>query len=160
MAKNHIFGLILIVLFPFLREISGSTTLAPAKQTKVTPLPIPAPPQPEETSSYIKVEASVYFPEEEQTDGSPFITADGSKINGQNPGRHRWLALSRNLLARWGGKIDYGDSVKVVGISPQLDGVYVVRDAMHRRIRNRVDILVGSDDNVMGFWKDVKLIRM
>ncbi len=109
---------------------------------------------------HINVDASVYFPEEAQTDEDPFVTADGSLINEQNPRQHRWLALSRNLLSRWGGQIEYGDSVRVEGISPQLDGIYVVRDAMHRRIKNRVDILVGPNDKIMGYWEDVKLIKL
>ncbi len=109
---------------------------------------------------HIDVDASVYFPVEEQTDEDPFITADGSRINEKNPRGHRWLALSRNLLSRWGGQIEYGDSVKVEGISPQLDGIYIVRDAMHHRIRNRVDILVGPNDKIMGYWEDVKLTKL
>jgi 3D (Asp-Asp-Asp) domain-containing protein len=108
----------------------------------------------------IEVDASIYFPVEEQTDADPLITADGSRIDEKNPRQHRWVALSRNLLARWGGQIDYGDSVAVEGISPQLDGVYVVRDAMNHRIKNRMDILVGESDKIMGFWEDVKLTKL
>ncbi|WP_206683973.1 RlpA-like double-psi beta-barrel domain-containing protein [Rufibacter sediminis] len=126
----------------------------------VMPTAAKAPVEEAENTLHIKVDASVYYPVPEQTDEDPFITADGSKINEKNPRQHRWLALSRNLLTRWGGKIEYGDSVKVEGISPRLDGVYVVRDAMHRRIKNRVDILVGPDDKIMGYWEDVKLIKL
>lgn len=129
------------------------------RQSAAMTVPAQAPAVPAEPI-HIKVDASVYFPVEEQTDEDPLITADGSQINEKNPSGHRWLALSRNLLSRWGGQIEYGDSVKVVGISDKLDGVYVVRDAMHRRIRNRVDILVGPNDNIMGYWEDVKLIKL
>lgn len=160
MFKNHIFGILLLVLFPFLKQVTGTSAAIPSQPAAVQPLLIPAPPAPAILPAHINVNASVYFPVEEQTDDTPFITADGSKINKNNPRKHRWLALSRNLLARWGGDIDYGDSVKVEGISPKLDGIYVVRDAMHKRIRNRVDILVGEDDNIMGFWKNVKLTPM
>ncbi|MBA9076720.1 MULTISPECIES: hypothetical protein [Rufibacter] len=161
MVKNQTYGLILLIIFPFLKEISGSTTPAPAKPVNVSTLPVwsPQPVTPAEPE-HITVDASVYYPEEEQTDDTPFITADGSRINERNPRKHRWLALSRNLLARWGGEIEYGDSVLVKGISPKLDGVYVVRDAMHRRIKNRVDILVGPHDKIMGYWEDVKLIKL
>ncbi|WP_210466144.1 RlpA-like double-psi beta-barrel domain-containing protein [Rufibacter roseolus] len=126
------------------------------------PVVIKSPPKlpASEDAVHINVDASVYFPEEAQTDEDPFVTADGSLINEQNPRQHRWLALSRNLLSRWGGQIEYGDSVRVEGISPQLDGIYVVRDAMHRRIKNRVDILVGPNDKIMGYWEDVKLIKL
>ncbi|WP_192821659.1 hypothetical protein [Rufibacter sp. LB8] len=161
MFKNKLYGLVFLLLFPFLKEISGSTTPSPAKPVTLNTLPTWTPTEVKKvTTKSITVNASVYFPEEAQTDDTPFITADGSKINERNPRKHRWLALSRNLLARWGGKIHYGDSVKVEGISKQLDGVYVVRDAMHRRIRNRVDILVGPNDKIMGYWEDVKLTKI
>ncbi|MFB9864745.1 hypothetical protein EFA69_05950 [Rufibacter immobilis] len=146
-----------------MKEISGSTTQAPAMPAlEHHPLVIKPAPKPAEAEEvrHINVSASVYFPEEAQTDEDPFITADGSRINERNPREHRWLALSRNLLSRWGGHIAYGDSVKVEGISKQLDGVYVVRDAMHRRIRNRVDILVGPNDQINGYWEDVKLTKL
>ncbi|WP_062544324.1 RlpA-like double-psi beta-barrel domain-containing protein [Rufibacter tibetensis] len=163
MVKNQTYGLFLLIILPFLKEISGSTTPAPAMPV-LDPHPVamkaPATPKANANTVQINVDASVYFPLEEQTDEDPLITADGSKINEKNPRQHRWLALSRNLLSRWGGKIEYGDSVMVEGISNQLDGVYVVRDAMHHRIKNRVDILVGPDDNIMGYWEDVKLSKL
>ncbi|QNF32661.1 hypothetical protein HUW51_07935 [Adhaeribacter swui] len=106
------------------------------------------------------VSASVYFPEEAQTDSTPFITADGSRINETHPKKHKWIAVSRNLLTRWGGHIDYGDKVHVSGISERLDGVYIVRDTMKKRLRNRIDILVGPNDNIMGRWNGVKLTKL
>lgn len=107
----------------------------------------------------ITVTATVYFPEPGQTDDTPFTTADGSKINENNPGKHRWIAVSRDLLARWGGEISYGDSLLVSGISEELDGLYIVRDTMHKRIRKRIDILVGRQDEVMGKWKNVQISK-
>ncbi len=111
-------------------------------------------------NSSLNVSASVYYPEEAQTDSSPFITADGSKINQKKPRNHRWIAVSRNLLRKWGGTIDYGDTLKVEGVSRQLDGLYVVHDTMKRRIKNRVDILVGENDEIMGFWDNVKVYNL
>ena len=108
----------------------------------------------------ITVTASVYFPVVAQTDETPFITADGSRINKKHPKKHKWIAVSRNLLSRWGGHIDYGDKVNVSGISDHLDGVYVVRDTMKRRLRNRIDILVGPHDKVMGKWSGVKITKL
>ncbi|MCC9135014.1 hypothetical protein ACFSKU_19025 [Pontibacter silvestris] len=114
----------------------------------------------DEPQQALTVSASVYYPVPGQTDGTPFITADGSKISKRNPGKHRWIAVSRDLHSRWGGEIDYGDSLLVTGISDKLDGLYIVRDVMNRRIKNRIDILVGSDDDVMGFWKKVNIAKM
>ena len=105
------------------------------------------------------VSASVYFPEEEQTDGSPLITADGSQINVKSIRKHRWVAVSRNLLKRWGGKLHYGDSLQVTGISEELDGTYIIRDTMNKRLRNTIDILVGKNDRIMGHWKNVKITK-
>jgi 3D (Asp-Asp-Asp) domain-containing protein len=129
--------------------------------------PLDWPPSPEtdqpETPSLpevITVSASVYFPEPNQTDATPFITADGSRINPRSPGKHRWIAVSRDLHSRWGGELEFGDSLWVSGISDDLDGLYIVRDTMNRRIRNQIDILVGRHDKVMGFWNDVHIARL
>ena len=108
----------------------------------------------------LTVSASVYFPEPDQTDDTPLITADGSVINEKHPRRHRWIAVSRDLLSRWGGEIRYGDSLMVTGISDELDGLYIVRDTMHRRIRNRIDILVGRKDNIIGFWENIQISKV
>ncbi|MCP2044775.1 hypothetical protein [Pontibacter sp. HSC-36F09] len=105
------------------------------------------------------VTATVYYPEKGQTDGNPLITADGSRINPKNPKKHRWIALSRDMLTRWGGDIHYGDTVWVRGVSDELDGQYIVRDTMNRRFRNRIDILVGRKDNIYGRWENVKIAK-
>lgn len=112
------------------------------------------------TTETITVSASVYFPVPGQTDSTPFITADGSRINENNPKKHRWIAVSRDLHSRWGGEISYGDSLQVTGLSHELDGMYIVRDIMNRRIRNRIDILVGEKDKVMGYWDDVQIAKL
>lgn len=114
----------------------------------------------EPTDETMTVSASVYFPVPGQTDSSPFITADGSRINKNNPKKHRWIAVSRDLHSRWGGDISYGDSIQVTGLSKELDGLYIVRDIMNRRIRKRIDILVGEKDKVMGFWDDVQIAKL
>lgn len=108
----------------------------------------------------IQVSASVYFPEPGQTDNTPFITADGSRINKKDPAKHRWIAVSRDLHTRWGGDLAYGDSLWITGISDDLDGLYIVRDVMNRRFRKQVDILVGRKDNIMGFWDNVQIAKL
>jgi 3D (Asp-Asp-Asp) domain-containing protein len=114
--------------------------------------------QPQEPESY-NVTATVYYPEKGQTSGDPLITADGSRINPKNPKKHRWIALSRDMLARWGGDIQYGDTVWVRGISDKLDGMYIVRDTMNGRFRNRIDILVGRKDKIYGRWDNVEIAK-
>lgn len=106
-----------------------------------------------------RVAASVYFPEEAQTDSQPLITADGSRIDRRKIRSLQWIAVSRNLLKRWGGKLHYGDTVLVSGISQELDGNYVIRDTMNRRLKNTIDILVGRTDSIMGHWENVKITK-
>lgn len=135
------------------REANQAKIILPAKTPPVVQL------KPKKVA-ITTVTATVYYPQVAQTDDTPFITADGSKINHKHPRKHKWIAVSRNLLTRWGGHIDYGDKVHVSGISKKLDGVYIVRDTMKRRLRNRIDILVGANDNVRGYWNDVKLTKI
>lgn len=117
--------------------------------------------EPEQTpTATFTVSASIYHPVPGQTDSTPYITADGSRINKKNPKKHRWIAVSRDLHSRWGGDISYGDSLQITGVSDELDGLYVVRDVMNRRIRNQIDILVGEKDKVMGFWKNVEIAKL
>ncbi|GHA78938.1 RlpA-like double-psi beta-barrel domain-containing protein [Pontibacter akesuensis] len=123
---------------------------ATAAETAEAPEPTPT----------LTVSASIYHPEPGQTDSTPFITADGSRINKKNPAKHRWIAISRDLHSKWGGDIQFGDSLWITGISEDLDGMYVVRDVMNKRIKKQVDILVGQNDDVMGFWDDVQIAKL
>ena len=107
-----------------------------------------------------RVAASVYFPDEAQTDSQPLVTADGSQINRKKVKDHRWIAVSRNLLKRWGGKLNYGDTLQVAGISAELDGTYIIRDTMNRRLKNTIDILIGRNDNIMGHWENVQITKL
>jgi len=93
------------------------------------------------TSRIYRVTATVYQAVPGQTDRSPFITADNSRIRPRYGSHTRWLALSPDLLKQGGGRFHYGDKVQVSQVSPQLDGVYTVHDTMNRRHRRRIDIL-------------------
>lgn len=107
-----------------------------------------------------KVTASVYYPEPGQTDSTPFITADGSRINKKNPKNQRWIAVSRDLHTKWGGELNFGDSLMVTGVSEDLDGVYIVKDIMNRRMKKKIDILVSRKDKIYGLWPDVQLAKL
>ena len=86
------------------------------------------------------VTVTMYHPVREQTDSTPNILADGTRIRTQEASNYKFIAVSRNLLKRWGGWLDYGDFVLLKGTKDK-DGVYQVRDAMNARFVNRIDIL-------------------
>tara|TARA_B100001063_G_scaffold45857_1_gene39606 strand:+ start:43 stop:573 length:531 start_codon:yes stop_codon:yes gene_type:complete len=88
----------------------------------------------------IEVDVTMYQPNEIQCDDTPNITADGTKIRISKASNYKFVALSRNLLKRWGGPFDYGDFVLLKGTSHK-DGVYQVRDTMNPKWVNVVDIL-------------------
>ena len=86
------------------------------------------------------VTVTMYHPTTYQTDSTPDITADGTKINIWKASEYRYVALSRDLLARWGGPFEYGDFVVIEGTGKH-DGVYQVKDTMNPKWVKRVDIL-------------------
>ena len=87
-----------------------------------------------------EVTVTMYNPTRGQTDSTPNITADGTRINPKRASSYRYIALSRDLLSRWGGPFNYGDYVIIEGTGKD-DGVYQVRDTMNPRFTKRVDIL-------------------
>ena len=88
----------------------------------------------------IVVDVTMYQPVYPQTDTTPDITADGTRIRISKASNYKFVALSRNLLKRWGGPFDYGDFVLLKGTEGK-DGVYQVRDTMNPKWVNVVDIL-------------------
>ena len=88
----------------------------------------------------MNVTVTMYEPVRYQTDSTPNILADGTRIRVQKASEYRFIAVSRNLLKRHGGWLDYGDFVLLKGTNHK-DGVYKVRDTMNKRFVNRIDIL-------------------
>ena len=86
------------------------------------------------------VTVTTYNPTRQQCDSTPNITADGTRINPKRATQYRYVALSRDLLSRWGGPFDYGDYIVIEGTG-NWDGVYQVRDTMNPKWVKRVDIL-------------------
>lgn len=132
---------------------AASRRRAPRSRTLVVahrPVPQPA-------SRAYTVTATVYQAVGGQTDASPFITADNSRIRPRYGSHTRWLALSPDLLKQGGGKFRYGDKVQVSRVSPQLDGVYTVHDTMNRRHRHRIDILTHRREKLSVFAPGAKL---
>ena len=83
---------------------------------------------------------TMYQPVRYQTDSTPNILADGTRIRVQEASDYKFIAVSRNLLKRSGGWLDFGDFVLLKG-TLNKDGVYQVRDTMNKRFVNRIDIL-------------------
>ncbi len=99
-----------------------------------------------------KVTVTTYNPTKQQCDDTPHITADGTHFKTWKATEYRYVALSRDLLSRWGGPFNYGDYVILEGTG-KWDGVYQVRDTMNPKWTNRVDILTTNSrfryDNVV-----------
>ena len=91
------------------------------------------------------------------TSESSYILADGTRIRTQEASNYKFIAVSRNLLKRFGGWLDYGDFVLLRG-TPGKDGVYQVRDTMNKRWVNRIDILESVDVKPYKFEK-AKIVK-
>jgi len=82
----------------------------------------------------IRVTATAYNSTIHQTEGDPFIGAFGDSLK---PGM-KCIAVSRDLY-RLGLKKD--TFVYIEG----LKGIYLVKDRMHERWKNKIDIYMGTD---------------
>jgi 3D (Asp-Asp-Asp) domain-containing protein len=81
------------------------------------------------------VKATAYSSEVAQTDSTPFVTATGTRVR---PGV---IALSRDLLRTF----PYGSRVTLQDSAGVLNGrVFIVEDTMNARLRNTIDIWMGS----------------
>ena len=89
----------------------------------------------------MNVTVTMYEPVRYQTDSTPNILADGTRIRVHKASEYRFIAVSRNLLKRHGGWLNYGDFILLKGTNHKKDGVYQVRDTMNKRFVNRIDIL-------------------
>ena len=105
----------------------------------------------------MNVTVTMYQPLRWQTDSTPNILADGTRIKTEQASNYKFIAVSRNLLKRWGGWLDYGDFILLKGTDGK-DGVYQVRDTMHPRWVNRIDILESIDVKPYKFEK-AKIVK-
>lgn len=90
--------------------------------------------KPSENWDTISVTASAYNSLRYQTAGNPNIGAWGDTLA---PGM-KVIAVSRDLQRKG---LDYNTPVKIEG----MDGVYLVKDRMHFRWKNKIDIYMGED---------------
>ena len=105
----------------------------------------------------MEVTVTMYHPVSRQTDSTPNILADGTRIRVHKASEYKFIAVSRNLLKRHGGFLDYGDFIVLKGTDGK-DGVYQVRDTMHPRWVNRIDILESIDVKPYKFEK-AKIVK-
>jgi len=93
-----------------------------------------------------------------QCDADPLVTAGMYKINPNKASDHKWVALSRDLLKRWGGQFDYGDTIEIKNAGDK-SGEYTVVDTMNARFTNKIDILETTGTPLYKF-ENVKIIKI
>ena len=89
------------------------------------------------------VRYTVFNAESGQTDASPLITADQSKIDVKELaiGNLRWVAVSRDLLKKY----NFGDTIIVTGCTQDVyNGEWIIHDVMNKRFTKKIDFLVPS----------------
>ncbi|NNC69314.1 MAG: 3D domain-containing protein [Flavobacteriaceae bacterium] len=89
----------------------------------------------------LEVKATAYNSTKAQTFGNPSIAAWGDTLK---PGM-KCIAISRDLIALG---IQHNTPVKIEG----LDGIFLVKDKMHRRKRKQIDIYLGKDIKKAKAW--------
>ena len=100
------------------------------------------------------VTLTTYSVSEAQTDSTPLITASGFKLNATNPKRHRIIAVSRDLKRKY----KFGQKVRIEGAG-KYNGIYTIRDLMHHRWKNKIDILINPSDKHTKLRK-IKMFRV
>ena len=100
------------------------------------------------------VTVTTYSITEGETDSTPLLTASGFKINPNNPKKHRIIAVSRDLKRKY----RFGQRVRITNAG-KYNGEYVVRDLMHHRWKNKIDILINPSDKQTKLRK-VKMYRV
>lgn len=94
----------------------------------------------------IKVTATAYNSTKGQTDNNPQITAWGDSLRPGMP----YIAVSRDLLHMG---LTHNTPVKIEG----FNGIFLVKDKMHYRWRNKIDIYMGKDIKRAKEWGRKKI---
>ncbi len=87
------------------------------------------------------VTASAYNSTIAQSDGSPHLTAWGDSLR---PGM-KYIAVSRDLIRKG---LKHNTPVVIEG----FEGLYLVKDKMHHKWRNKIDIYMGMDIKAARQW--------
>jgi len=95
-----------------------------------------------DTEVIMTVTATAYNSVEHQTKkGNVGLAAWGDILE---PGE-RAIAVSRDLIKKG---IDYNEEVEIEG----LKGIYIVKDKMNKRWKNKIDIYMGLDEKAARQW--------
>lgn len=94
----------------------------------------------------IEVTVTAYNSVPSQTQGNPIIAAWGDSLKPEVPS----IAVSRNLIALG---LKHNTPIKIEGFGD----IFLVKDKMHRRWRNRIDIYMGTDIQKARAWGRKKL---
>jgi hypothetical protein len=104
---------------------------------------------------------TIYNPALSQCDSDPLITASNNKISRERlkAGSLRWMAVSRNMLIRWGGRLHFGDTVRLHAGDHTIDGQWIIQDTMNKRYKNRGDLLFDAEVRSTGMWANVTISK-
>ncbi len=107
---------------------------------------------PDPLSHFIVLDATItaYSPSPAQTQGDPFVTASG-RVKPQDLHELRWVAVSRNLLHKFSdqGVLNFGDKIFIE---------FTVRDTMHPRFTDRIDIFMRNENLALLFGKQERRV--
>lgn len=147
---NLITSLLLLILLPSISNFN-TTICKPVivvKKSKIKPKVI--------------FRASIYRPSKKETDSNPLETASMSIIdtNLLDEGKLLWVAISRNLHKRYGGKYDFGDKIILDNCGKFSNKTYIVKDLMAEQWLNKIDILISKNDTINYFFKNIKIKKL
>lgn len=131
------------------------TNIQPVQSATIVEMPV-------NENVFILDVLTIYNPVAEQCDSDPLITASLAKINLHKLRKQqiRWMAVSRDMLSRWGGKLNYGDTVIVSANDSSIDGKWVIQDTMNKRYKKYGDLLFDQSIRKLGRWTNVKLTKI
>lgn len=98
------------------------------------------------------VTATVYNAVPEQTNEDPLHTASMFKIDPNDPGKHRIVAVSRDLEPLG---FTFGKRILVTQAC-EMNGIWYIEDRMNKKYKKKIDFLV-NDSIKFGLWKHVRI---
>ena len=98
------------------------------------------------------VTATVYNAVPEQTNSDPSHTASMFEIDMSDPGKHRIVAVSRDLESLG---FTLGKRILVTQAC-EMNGIWYIEDRMNKKYKKKIDFLV-NDSIKFGLWNHVKI---